>query len=206
MDVRIILMKTKNDRYHKGNLRRTLLDAATQLLEEKGSSEFSLREVARVAGVSHTAPYRHFKDKAALARGIAQQGFDDLHATIQAAQESGDDIEQQLITAGVNYVIEVVNSPERARLMFSGLEIDPDDQAYIESCCAAYNDLRSIILAGIEQKIFNGDLDSITLAAWSAVHGMAMLYSSGVELGVSSIEELKERARVLTHQVINGFK
>ena len=200
-------MEDKKDSYHKDNLRRTLLDAATQLLEEKGSSEFSLREVARAAGVSHTAPYRHFKDKAALLRGIAQQGFVALHEAMQDAQQSDSNVEQQLIAAGANYISEATLSPERAKLMFSGmLDIDPNDKEFSESCCAAYNDLRRIIQTGIEQNVFKGDIDNITLAAWSSVHGMAMLHTAGVDLGVSTDAELTQRARSLAKQVINGFK
>jgi len=200
-------MNDKKDSYHKDNLHQTLLEAATQLLEEKGSSEFSLRELARVAGVSHTAPYRHFKDKSALLRGIAQQGFDELHDAMQAARQSHEDVEQQLVEAGVSYVLQTVSYPERTRLMFSGmLEIDPDDDVFIQSCCSAYDVLRLIIQTGIDQSIFKGDLDSITLAAWSSVHGMSMLNTMGVNLDIKNEDDLKQRARLLAKQVINGFK
>jgi len=200
-------MATTNMKYHKDNLRQTLLDAATQLLQEKGSIDFSLREVARVAKVSHTAPYRHFKDKAELLRGIAQQGFDSLHQAMLRAQETGVDTEHQLVEAGVAYILEAVSSPERAKLMFSGLlDMQEADQRYLDCCCAAYNELKRIIQHGLDEDVFKGELDSITLAAWSSVHGMAMLLTAGVDLGIKNNNELIAQARILTKQVIGGFK
>ncbi len=200
-------MNAENKKYHKDNLRRTLLDAATQLLQKKGSVDFSLREVARVAKVSHTAPYRHFSDKAELLRGIAQQGFDSLHQAMLRAQQTGLNTEQQLIEAGVAYVQEAVASPERSKLMFSGLlDTDGADQAYLDSCCAAYDELRRIIQRGLDDGVFKGNLDTITLTAWSSVHGMAMLLTAGVDLGIKDNNELIAQAKQLTRQVINGFK
>ena len=69
--------KVKNTYHHK-DLRGQLIQAAIALLPAKGANGLSLREVAKAAGVSHTAPYRHFKDKAALLAAIAQTGFERL--------------------------------------------------------------------------------------------------------------------------------
>lgn len=65
----------KKQTYHHGNLRQALLEAALVLLQTKDADSLSLREVARQAGVSHTAPYRHFADKAALLAAVAEEGF-----------------------------------------------------------------------------------------------------------------------------------
>ncbi len=67
-----IIDKEKKAYHHKG-LRDTLIEAPLSELREKSSAEISLRQVARRAGVSHTAPYRHFKDMAALLAAIAEQ-------------------------------------------------------------------------------------------------------------------------------------
>jgi AcrR family transcriptional regulator len=64
--------------YHHGNLREALLDAAVSLIAEVGLKAFTLREVARRAGVSHNAPYRHFQDKEELLAAVRTQGFREL--------------------------------------------------------------------------------------------------------------------------------
>ena len=200
-------MASEIKKYHKDNLRQTLLVAATHLLQKKGSIDFSLREVARVAKVSHTAPYRHFKDKSELLRGIAQQGFESLYQAMLRVQETYPDTEQQLIEAGIAYIRETVSSPERSKLMFSGLlDTDAADQAYLDSCCAAHKELKNIIQRGLDDGAFKGNLDSIVLAAWSSVHGMAMLLTAGVDMGINNENELTLQARVLAKQIIGGFK
>jgi len=71
--------------YHHGGLRNALIIAATELIEERGSIEFSMSEAARRAGVSSGAPYRHFKDKEALLVAVAELGFMGLQSAIEDA-------------------------------------------------------------------------------------------------------------------------
>ncbi len=72
--------------YHHGDLRRGLLDAAETLLERDGGpAALSLREVARAAGVSHNAPYRHFADREALLAALAAEGFARLASALNKA-------------------------------------------------------------------------------------------------------------------------
>src|SRR6266702_3244482 len=72
--------------YHHGNLREALLLAAIRLIGEVGPTAFTLREVARRAGVSHNAPYRHFRDRDDLMAAVAAQGFRELtQAMVEAA-------------------------------------------------------------------------------------------------------------------------
>src|ERR1017187_4433780 len=69
--------------YHHANLRKTLLDAAVALIGEVGPRAFTLREVARRAGVSHNAPYRHFASKDELLVAVAAEGFERLTAVME---------------------------------------------------------------------------------------------------------------------------
>src|ERR1700761_1916297 len=71
--------------YHHGNIRTALLDSARQILEEGSPSELSLRAVARRAGVSHAAPYRHFPNHEALLVELAMEGFEELKSDIVTA-------------------------------------------------------------------------------------------------------------------------
>lgn len=71
--------------YHHGNLREALIEAAKRLIGERGPAGFTLSDAAKLAGVSPAAPYRHFKDRQALLREVAKQGFDALARRLKAA-------------------------------------------------------------------------------------------------------------------------
>jgi AcrR family transcriptional regulator len=79
----------KSAPYHHGDLRRALTDAALDLIGERGPEGFALTEVARRAGVSAAAPYRHFADKSDLVAVVAELGFQRLHDALLAAQGAG---------------------------------------------------------------------------------------------------------------------
>src|SRR3546814_7208149 len=81
--------------YHHGDLRRVLVDAATAIVAEEQNWEFSLREVARRAGLSHNAPYRHFPGKLDLLGAIAIKGFVDLRAAMLAAAQQSEGIRSE---------------------------------------------------------------------------------------------------------------
>src|SRR3954454_17419650 len=72
--------KTQSEerRYHHGDLRRAIVTAALEILGETQSLDFSLRELARRAGVSHNAPYKHFADKRELLAAVSAAGFEML--------------------------------------------------------------------------------------------------------------------------------
>ena len=79
MDVPMARPKNLNERpYHHGDLRRAIVKAALEILNETQSLEFSLRELARRAGVSHNAPYKHFADKRELLAAVSAAGFEML--------------------------------------------------------------------------------------------------------------------------------
>lgn len=96
--------------YHHGDLRPALLRAAAKILEKEGSDAVSLRDLARRAGVSHTAPYRHFPDRRALLAALAEEGFAQL-----AAELEGRPWREQAVA----YVRFAIANPERFRLMFT---------------------------------------------------------------------------------------
>ena len=90
--------------YHHVNLKQSLLDAAVALIGEVGPQAFTLREVARRAGVSHNAPYRHFRDKDDLLAEVAAQGFDQLTESMKEAMARGKTAAERLSLAGRGYV------------------------------------------------------------------------------------------------------
>src|SRR6266700_1692801 len=96
-------MPGSGDTYHHGDLRAACLRAARELLEESGSAGLSLRAVARRAGVSPTAPYRHYADRDALASAVAAEGYRELAGYLAAAHPSPSTPEE-LAAVAVAYV------------------------------------------------------------------------------------------------------
>src|SRR3984957_6024861 len=98
--------------YHRVNLKESLLDAAVALIGEVGPQGFTLREVARRAGVSHNAPYRHFRDKDDLLAAVAAQGFDRLTEQMKKAMAKGRTAAERLNLAGRGDIQFQLQSPK----------------------------------------------------------------------------------------------
>src|SRR5438309_5059384 len=92
--------------YHHGNLRQALIDAALELIEERGVAALTLREVARRVGVTHAAPQRHFADRGALVAALAEQGFRGLAAHVETVRATSrpKDSADQLRALGIAYI------------------------------------------------------------------------------------------------------
>src|ERR1700747_2835590 len=120
--------------YHHGNLREALLQSAIQLIAKVGPTAFTLREVARRAGVSHNAPYRHFQDKDDLLAAVATQGYGELTDAMKAASASEADPLSRLKRAGLAYVSFALEHPEHFTVMF---EAPPSMSQRSEAAAAA---------------------------------------------------------------------
>ena len=194
--------------YHHGDLRNALLQAAEQLLMEQGVARLSLRAVAKQAGVSHAAPYRHFRDKAALLRALAQSGFERLAAVMRAATDTvAHNPELKLVEAGVAYVRQAVDQPEICQLMFGG-SVDPqEDVAYQRAARAAFEALLEIIREGIGTGVFRDrDPQELALVAWTSMHGMAMLVTAQLlDAGAMGSADLDAQVRSVARNVIYGI-
>ncbi len=196
--------------YHHGDLRQALIEAGAQLIEKKGVSSISLRAVAKHAGVSHTAPYRHFKDKNALLAGISGIGFAQLARSLQQSVEKyPDDPREQLIESGVAYIQLALKFRQMHNLMFGGVinkAAMDDDLAF--SADTAFLGLVQIIKNGQQAGIYiQGDADVLALTAWSVVHGYAMLASTGQLDHIADSEKKSlALARTIASHLIDGIK
>ncbi len=172
----------KKSSYHHGDLRQTLLDAAESLLEEGGIDALSLRDAARRAGVSHSAPARHFPAKMDLLFALVERGIRALDDEMRRAGAIDADPVAQLEEAGFAYVRLAVRHPWRTQLMFGGVvpmqaEIPPGLQ---EVASSSFQGLVRIITAGqAAGRFIEQDPMQLTLAMWSVVHGTAMLILGG---------------------------
>jgi AcrR family transcriptional regulator len=109
------------EKYHHGDLRAALLEAALAVISEIGPQGLSIREVARRAGVSHAAPYRHFADRDELILAVVEQGFELMQQTMLAEKAAApDDPLNQFAASGLAYVNFALAHPAYYRVMFSG--------------------------------------------------------------------------------------
>jgi AcrR family transcriptional regulator len=166
--------------YHHGNLRETLLDSAVDLIRENGPDAFTLREVARRAGVSHNAPYRHFKHKEDLLNAVAAQGFERLTASMLETAAASSDSAERLRLSGCGYVAFALRWPQHFSVMFDRPPSEEKDPALADAGRRAFQTLVEFI-AGAQDAgtIPPGDPLPHALLAWSLVHGIAKLAIGG---------------------------
>jgi len=166
--------------YHHGNLRQTLLDAAVALIGEVGPRVFTLREVARRAGVSHNAPYRHFASKDELLVAVASEGFDRLTRTMEEHLVGGQSPAERLALAGCGYVDFVLRWPNHFLVMFELPATLGEECRQVEIGENAFQVLLDCIVAAQGSgEIPVGDPMPHAFTAWSLVHGIAKLAISG---------------------------
>ena len=116
-------MPQSNERpYHHGDLRRAIVKAALEILQETQSLEFSLRELARRAGVSHNAPYKHFADKRELLAAVSAAGFETLTKHMEREIAGLDNARERLFAMLRAYIDHGVENPALYSLMFGGTE------------------------------------------------------------------------------------
>lgn len=195
------------DTYHHGSLRETLITAALTLLAQQGAAGLSLREVAGAAGVSHAAPYRHFRDKTALLEAIAAAGYARLMRACQRAEKRFPrDPRRQLVEAGMAYLMLAAENPEVIHLMFGGL-LENCGEELGQAARDAFQSLMKIVengqQAGLYRKATTMDL---TLAAWSMVHGLSMLISSGpLKEAASGKRRIRKLGDVVSRTLLTGM-
>jgi AcrR family transcriptional regulator len=159
--------------YHHGDLRRALLDAAEALMAE-GTDDPSLRAVARRAGVSHAAPYKHFADRHALRAGVAERGFAALGRAMREAAETAHDGRMRAI--GRAYVAFALEQPARYRLMFGPEFAQGRGTAELDRAARAAFD--ALVATQGASHAAAGDRTT-AVAYWSLVHGLATLLIDG---------------------------
>jgi AcrR family transcriptional regulator len=171
-------VEQKQGRFHHGNLRQALIDGALQILGKEGAQAITLREVARRAGVTHAAPYRHFEGKEALLAAVAEEGFRVLRTEMEESMRarSGDPLEQ-LTEFGVAYIRFALKNPAHYRLMygpeFANRSAHP---ALQEASRAAFVLLLEVMrLCQAAKVIREGDPVQLALTSWSLVHGLSLL-------------------------------
>ena len=184
ISVNMLLVTDRDRPYHHGDLERALVSAATDLVVDQGVDGCSLRAVARSVGVSPSAAYRHFSDRAALLAAVARRAYADMGATMRAevaAVPGGGDprrsARRRVVAVGVAYVRWALAEPERFRAatgpLFDGSPQGLDDDPYLLLQAA----VDELVAAG---GVHPGRREGADLAVWTAAHGLAVLVLDGV--------------------------
>jgi AcrR family transcriptional regulator len=178
--------------YHHGDLRAALLAAGEAELAERGVEGFSLRAVAKRAGVSHAAPAHHFGDVGGLLTALATEGFRQFQATLDAREVGATDARDRAVRAGLGYLEFAIARPALFRLIFSSKKPDFSDPDLVAAGDAAYTHL-----VGLIEALGGGFADIAAL--WAMSHGIADL-SAGQRL--RTLASLDDAARL---QVIRSL-
>jgi AcrR family transcriptional regulator len=194
--------------YHHGDLRQALIEVAIALVAEQGMTNWSLREVARRIGVSHTAPYRHFSDREALLAAVAEKGFQEMSKyLLQTLEQKPSEHSQRLQAIGVAYVQYAIAHPSEYEVMF---RYSPKDKqqypALTEAAAKAFMVLVNVIKEGQDAGTFRpGNPKELAWVAWSLVHGLSMLLIDG-QLKMPGNSTVEALASLTTQMLLEGLK
>ncbi|MBM3659019.1 MAG: TetR/AcrR family transcriptional regulator [Actinobacteria bacterium] len=197
------------ERYHHGDLPNALRGAAAEVITEKGLGHFSLREVARRAGVSHAAPAHHFGDTTGLLTSLAVQGFDHLAQVLADATAGIDDPEDRLVAIGRGYVETGMRYPAHCQVMFRADVVDCDDPGYQEAGERAYAVLVDTVRAVGAAENLDLDVDMAADLCWSAMQGLLELYPNMVRRREASglpPRDLEESITGFTRILLDGIR
>jgi AcrR family transcriptional regulator len=183
--------------YHHGDLKASLVEAANTILLRDGADALSLRAIAAEVGVSHMAPYAHFKNKKELIKSIAEAGFVRMADTMEAvalelkakrALAPG----ELVLAYGASYLEFATANPQLYRLMLGQVETTGRKSKKEDITASTTSNSVSSPFIESSKKPFillreafslRGDTDervkAQALGAWSMVHGMAALMIEG---------------------------
>jgi AcrR family transcriptional regulator len=172
--------RNRRKRYHHGDLRRALVEEALRTIQADGVRGLTLRGVGQTLGVSRTALYRHFTDKAALLAAVAQEGFRSFRLQLLQAWEQGGGGQEGFEAMGVAYVRFAVSNPSHYRVMFGGFVVGSADAELVKEASGAFLVLVDAIRSLQAHGLMRAD-DPLQLARyiWALVHGIATLVIDG---------------------------
>jgi AcrR family transcriptional regulator len=176
--------------YHHGDLKAVILAHAAQMVAERGADGISLRELARTAGVSHAAPAHHFTDRRGLFTALAAEGWRELAMALEGARPD-------FLDAATAYVRFALGHPGHYAVMFDRSLVDSTDAHLADAEAAAGAELARGV-ATLSDERARADPDGAALAAWSLVHGFAMLRLNRViDTTADPVAEVERIAQML---------
>ncbi len=194
--------------YHHPELASTLRGVAADLITERGPSGFSLREVARRAGVSHAAPAHHFGDVTGLLTSVAIEAFEHLDAEMAPADDIADPVDR-LVEVGRAYVRIAQRHPGHCAVVFRNDIIDVTDERYQEGGHCAYGHVKSAVEHLAAELAPTLDVDLATRLCWATMQGLVELHTAMTNRAAVHGEEapaaLEDEAERMARLVVDGL-
>lgn len=171
--------KQKDKPYHHGNLKEALVAAAIEIISEHGIEGLSLREVSRLAGASHAAPYRHFKDKNDLLAAVAEAGFQEMFAKMKRGVRGKSPVET-LYAAATASIQFATRHPFHFRVMYARELTDHTRYPALQAVEEAITDFMHQLIIDCQEAglLIKRDPEEIAIALWCSFHGAVDLFNN----------------------------
>jgi AcrR family transcriptional regulator len=197
-------MKKDKDKitYHHGDLKRVLLEVAIYLLKKEGYQSLSLRKIAKLAGVSQSAPYRHYNDLEELYADIASEGFKLLTTKLKKVKTRYSKYPLlQFRESGIAYVEFAIKNPDLFQIMYGNQILSHSKYEFlIQSEEEAFLILKKILMECKEQGLIKtNEIEQASMSAWTMVHGLAVLLA-GKQVMFRNID--LKNAKTITKEMI----
>jgi AcrR family transcriptional regulator len=161
--------------YHHGGLSDLLIDLAIAQISASGMEKLSLRALAREAGVSTTAPYRHFSSRESLLAAIATRGFQKLTEKIDRSLATGATFEARFIAMGMTYIEHAMADPVSYHLMFGEMTGSGKHIELTSAADACFSRLFKILEINAPLERLGVSALELSATVWAGVHGVASL-------------------------------
>ena len=196
-------MPAKGGRYHHGDLRSALVDAAIGVIAERGVRDFSMAEASRRLGVTTAAPYRHFADRDQLLAAVAARGLTVFAAMLSGAANAVDTPEQRLAALAGAYV----RFAAQQRPLFDALFSSGLDKSRHPELRRAWEPVDAL-LTTVPLEVCDGDsaaAEALSDAIEASAHGYAMLLNDGeYGDGPDAVSATADRAIASARALIEG--
>ena len=163
------------ENYHHGNLPQTLISKAAEVLAEKGAEKFSMREVARRAGVAVAAPAHHFGNAKGLLTAVATRAFERLTTEQIKAIEAAETPEDKVVALAQTYIDMSARYPGYAAVLFRWDLVDHEDKAHAEAAAASFDLLKETVAAAVPGETSEPHIEHTSKAVWAMAHGFVTL-------------------------------
>ena len=197
-------MQGSKTNYHHGNLRSALIDAAFTILDAEGVDAVSIRKVARIAGVAHSAPVNHFKDKRTLLTALATDVFKDLAAAVLATLDAVDGVLAGKIHLFSEAVMEfALMYPHRYRLLWRGDSLLNEDESLNQAMDSIYDPLIEMLSdsgANVDEST-----ESQAIALWSLLHGYVIMRLDNILVAKTDESSGEDRLSAMINLYLRGI-